>query len=344
MAALGRRHGSLQGSGAELARRLLRHPEVELTRVGSIDYVGELLSAAHPNLEGQTDLRFEDKPVEELADGADIVLLGLPHEASFQCVDALSGQDVKILDMSGAYRLRNLDAYARFYGGVHPRPDLVGTFQYGLPELNRSQITGAARVASPGCFATCIQLALLPLAKAGLLPKQVQVVAITGSSGAGVKPLPTTHHPTRALNIRPYRALNHQHTPEVEHSVSEAAGHPVAVQFVPVAGPLPRGILATAFVEAPGRSGDELKQVMREHFAADPFVRVPERRLPEVVAVAGSNYAEVGVSVDEHSSTATVFCALDNLLKGGAGQAIQNMNLMLGLDERLGLEDPGSYP
>jgi N-acetyl-gamma-glutamyl-phosphate reductase len=324
------------------------HPEVELARVCSIDHVGEPLANAHPHLEGVTSLTFEKLAPAEAAADADVVLLGLPHTASIEVVEALLDGNVKVIDMSGAFRVKDLAAYARYYGGAHPRPDLVERFVYGLPELNRAALRGARFVASPGCFATTIELALLPLAKAGLLGATVEVVGITGSSGAGVTPTVTTHHPTRAQNLRTYKPLEHQHVPEIEGALGAVNGRPVTVNFVPVSAPLARGIFVSAFVRVPA-SHDEasLKRLYTEFYAKEPFVRVPARRLPEVVAVSGSCFAEVGLTVGPvqgDTRLVTVFGALDNLVKGGAGQAIQSMNLMLGLDERLSLEDVGGYP
>jgi N-acetyl-gamma-glutamyl-phosphate reductase len=295
-----------------------------------------------------TDLRFEALPPAEAAADVDVVLLGLPHTASIGVVEALLANDVKVIDMSGAFRVKDLTAYARYYGGAHPRPDLVERFVYGLPELHREAIRSSRFVASPGCFATTVELMLLPLAKAGLLEGTLQVVGITGSSGSGVTPTVTTHHPTRAQNLRTYKPLEHQHVPEIEGTLAFAGARNPSVAFVPVSAPLTRGIFATAFVRVPARVSDAtLKQLAVEFYAKEPFVRVPARRLPEVVAVAGSCFAEVGLvaaAPEGDSRLVTAFGALDNLVKGGAGQAIQSMNLMLGLDERLSLEDIGGYP
>jgi len=335
-------------AGAELLRRLLLHPNLELVRVCAKDHVGELVSAAHPHLEGRTELRFQDLPASEATRGVDVVMMGLPARASVDIVEVAAGKDVRLIDMSGAFRLRRSEDYLRYYGEAHPRPELLSQFIYGLPELNREQIRGAHYVASPGCFATAIELALLPFAAAGLLESDVEAVAITGSSGSGVTPTATTHHPVRSNNLRTYRPLEHQHAPEIMDALSQAAGRPVKLHFVPVSAPLVRGIFATSFFRVPAAvSEDELRAAQTSYFASSRFVRVPRQRLPEVVAVAGSNHAEVGLTlgpVDGDTRIVTAFSALDNLIKGGAGQAIQNLNLMLGLDEGLTLEDPGPYP
>jgi N-acetyl-gamma-glutamyl-phosphate reductase len=335
--------------GAELVRRLLIHPDVELVRVASIDLVGEPLSAADPALEGRTDLVFEGIAPAEAARGVDVVLLGLPHGVSATKVPELVAiPGLRVVDMSGDFRLRDAAAYARHYGKPHPAPDLLSGFTYGLPEANRERIRAARLVAAPGCFATTIELALLPLARAGLLSGVVHVQGITGSSGSGAAPSPGTHHPVRAGNLRTYKPMEHQHVPEIEQLLAGAGARDLALRFVPISAPLGRGILATAFVELPEAwTQARLETLYRDAYAAEPFVRVPRRRLPEVAAVSSSNYAEVGVVAGPARGglrTVTCFGATDNLVKGGAGQAIQDMNLMLGLDETASLADPGPWP
>jgi N-acetyl-gamma-glutamyl-phosphate reductase len=335
--------------GAEIIRRLLRHPDVDLVRVASVDYIGEPIGAAHPSLEGATNLRFEGLSPAEAAGGMDIVLLGLPHKVSAQKMPELMEAGAKIVDLSGDFRLRNAASYKRYYGVDHPCPEkLDGTFVYGLPELNREAIKKARYVASPGCFATTIELALLPLAKAGWLDGSVETVGITGSSGSGVVPSAGTHHPVRSNNLRTYKPLDHQHIPEITETLTFAGAKNFELRFVPVSAPLSRGIFATSFVKVPASVAEgQLKSLYAETFAHEPFVRVPSKRLPEVAAVSGSNFVEVGLQVGPVEGDRRVvacFSATDNLIKGGAGQAIQSMNLMLGLDERTTLEDTGGWP
>ncbi|MBK7399782.1 MAG: N-acetyl-gamma-glutamyl-phosphate reductase [Myxococcales bacterium] len=335
--------------GAELIRRLLLHPDVELVRVASVDYIGEPIENAHPHLEGRTDLKFEGLSPAEAAAGMDVVLLGLPHKVSAQKVPEIIATGARIVDLSGDFRLRDPAVYKRYYGAEHPAQNLLdGTFVYGLPELHRAQIQQAKYVASPGCFATTIELGLLPLARAGLLSGMVETVGITGSSGAGVVPTATTHHPVRASNLRTYKPLDHQHIPEITQTLLSAGAKDLQLSFVPVSAPLPRGIFATSFVHVDEKvSVDEIKRLFVEYYQKEPFVRVPHKRLPEVAAVSGSNFVEVACqpgAVENGRRVVACFSALDNLIKGGAGQGIQSMNLMLGLDERLTLEDPGSWP
>lgn len=338
------------GYGAnELIRRLILHPEVELACVTSIDHVGAPLSAAHPNLEGQTDLRFEDRSPEDAARGMDVVLLGLPHKVAATFVARLAATDVpRIVDLSGDFRLKDPAAYERFYGATHPCPGLFAEAVYGLPELNRAAIARARIVASPGCFATATELGLLPLANAGWLSGEVRTLAITGSSGSGVAPSVGTHHPVRAQNLKTYKPLSHQHVPEILETLASAGAPDLHLDFVPVSAPLTRGIFASSFVTVPADVSEErLAEAYDRTFGGERFVRVPKGRLPEVVAVSGSNFVEVGFAlgpVRGGTRTLTAFSAIDNLIKGGAGQAIQSMNLVLGLDEATTLEDPGGYP
>jgi N-acetyl-gamma-glutamyl-phosphate reductase len=344
----------LGGSGygaAEIIRRLLIHPDVELVRVASIDYVGELLSAAHPNLEGLTDLRFEKLSPEDAAAGVDVVLLGLPHKVSGGTVPkilAMPGGGPKIVDLSGDFRLKDAAAYATYYGATHPAPELLAKAVYGLPEVHRAAIREARLIASPGCFATAITLGLLPLAKAGLLKGAVETVGITGSSGSGVAPSAGTHHPVRAMNLRTYKPLVHQHLPEIHQTLTEQGAADLRLHFVPVSAPLTRGIFATSFARVPASTTrEQVAAAFREAYAGARFVRVPERRLPEVVAVSGSNYAEVGFElgpVEGAERVVACISAIDNLIKGGAGQAVQSMNIALGLDEATTLADAGGYP
>lgn len=338
--------------GGELIRRLLLHPEVELARVASVDFIGEPLSAAHPHLEGITDLKFEGISPAEAAAGMDVVLLGLPHKVSATKMPELMATGARVVDLSGDFRLRDAATYKRYYHADHPCADKLtdGTFVYGLPELNREAIAKAKYVASPGCFATTIELALMPLARKGLLSGAVEVVGITGSSGSGVVPSAGTHHPVRAVNLRTYKPLDHQHIPEITQTLADAGAKDVTIRFVPVSAPLSRGIFATCFAHVPDSvSADEIRALYKDAYAKEPFVRMPEKRLPEVAAVSGTNFAEVGIQVgtdgaEKGKRVVACFSVTDNLIKGGAGQAIQSMNIMLGVPEKTTLEDPGGWP
>jgi N-acetyl-gamma-glutamyl-phosphate reductase len=334
--------------GGEMIRRLLQHKDVELARVASIDFVGEHLSAAHPQLEGQSSLVFENLSARDAASGMDVVLLGLPHKIAAHKVMEIIETGARIVDLSGDFRLKNVAAYEKFYAAKHPCPDLMDRFVYGLPELNRDAIKQTKYVASPGCFATTIELGLLPLAKRGWLSGVVEVVGLTGSSGSGVAASAGTHHPIRAVNIKTYKTLAHQHVPEITETLATAGARDVSIQLVPISAPLSRGLFVTSFAHVDASIDPQaIYAAFEETFAGEPFVRVPKKRLPEVAAVAGSNYVEIGCVVGEIAGGKRIvscISALDNLIKGGAGQGIQNMNLVLGLDERETLQDPGGWP
>jgi N-acetyl-gamma-glutamyl-phosphate reductase len=342
--------------GAELIRLLSGHPKVELARVTSIDRVDEPLEAVHHNLTG-TGLTFENIPPAKAGEGMDVVFLALPHKVSATMAPELEGIGVKIIDLSGDYRLRDAAAYADFYGIEHPHPEaLDGRWVYGMPELNRESIASARRVASPGCFATTIALGLLPLARAGLLRGNIDTVAATGSSGSGAYAKAGTHHPLRANNLKIYKPLRHQHTPEIEQTWRIAAaqgGHTPSLKlnFVPVSAPLTRGILANSFVTIPGEVDDaSIDALMREMYDDRGFVRVlgSGGRHAEVVAVKGSMWVDLSWTLGPVGADGTrrlvVTTALDNLVKGGAGQAVQSMNLMFGWPDRTGIDAPALWP
>jgi len=341
--------------GAELIRLLLGHPSVALARVTSIDHVNEPLEAVHLNLT-RTGLRFEEIPLSEAAHDMDVVFLGLPHGVSCTLAPELERLSAKVIDLSGDFRLKDKDVYAKYYGQEHPYPEqLDGRWIFGLPELYRDQIRRAKRVASPGCFATAIMLGLAPLAQHGLLAGPVQTVAATGSSGSGAYAKPGTHHPLRASNMKIYKPLEHQHTPEIEQILREAivlAGNDTrfTLNFVPVSAPLVRGILATSFVRVPASIDDaELTRIFHDDYEDAAFVRIlgSQGRHAEVVAVKGSMWVDLSWALSNSDGKArqlVVTTALDNLVKGGAGQAVQSMNLMLGLPVGEGIDAPALWP
>jgi len=341
--------------GAELIRLLLAHPSVALTRVSSIDHVDEPLETVHHNLT-HTGLKFEEIPLIEAARGVDVLFLALPHKVSCTLAPEIDELDAKVIDLSGDFRLNDKDIYEKYYANTHPHPDqLKGRWTFGLPEMYRDEILQANRVASPGCFATTIMLGLLPLARAGLLAGPVQTVAATGSSGSGAYASAGTHHPIRANNLKIYKPLSHQHTPEIEQVLSDAIGRSgkpttFSLNFVPISAPLARGILASSFVRLP-ESIDEtqLSGIYQDYYEDATFVRVlgSGGRQAEVVAIKGSMWVDLSWKLgpaDGDQRQLVVTTALDNLVKGGAGQAVQSMNLMLGLPEGEGIDAPALWP
>jgi N-acetyl-gamma-glutamyl-phosphate reductase len=338
--------------GAEILRRLLFHPHVEVARVTAVDNIGKRVGDVHLNLAGLTPLSFEQMPPSEAVKGMDVAFLAMPHKTTAKVVMEILSSGVRIVDLSGDFRLRDPAAYAKFYGVEHPAPHTLtdGLFTYGMPELNREAIRKAKYIASPGCFATTIALGLLPLAKAKKLTGPIHTVAATGSSGSGANPQITTHHPLRAVNLRTYKPLEHQHVPEIVQTLELAGGKAMSLEFVPMSAPLPRGIFASSFATvAASTTQEELDAMWKSTFANEPFIRIVSGggRQPEVVGVSGSNYVEVGFTlgpVTGDTRRVVCFSALDNLVKGGAGQSIQSFNVMMGFEEKLTLAEPGLWP
>ena len=336
---------------AELLRHLVVRKDVQVLCVASKDHIGKPVAEVHKTLAGYTDLKLVDVPPADAAKGADVVFLGMPHKITAKVAMELFPLDVKIVDLSGDFRLRSIKDYDRDYAPGHPCPERLGTFVYGLPELHRERIKAAQHVASPGCFATCIATGLIPLAKRGLLAgAAVRTVAMTGSSGSGQNPQEGTHHPVRSRNLKPYKVLAHQHRSEIVQTLGDAGASSVALDMVPVSAPLSRGILAVSQVDLPaGHTRESLYALYREVYANERLLRVlPLGQVPEVAAVAGTARVEIGIETrvddDTGQKTLCVMSAIDNLIKGGAGQAIQSFNLMTGVDEYAGLDVPGLWP
>lgn len=336
--------GATGYGGGELLRFLLRHPHVEVAFATSRSQDGVPVGDVHRNLDGVTDLRFSAPSEETLAGEVDVVIGALPHGASAEVLAPFVSRGMRVVDLSGDYRLKNLEDYRRWYKREHPHPDLVPNAVYGCPEFARDEIRDAQLVASPGCFATAVNLALLPLSRAGLARGRAQVVAMTGSSGSGAEAKAGTHHPTRSQTLRPYKVLSHQHAPEIVQLSRHAGSELEAVDFTPISAPLVRGILAVTTVELTRSTSDEaIAALFAETYADAPFVKVLSRREPECATVAGTNYAEVRARIAP-DGRAHVVTSIDNLVKGGAGQAVQALNIMLGHEETCGLDWPGMWP
>lgn len=321
-------------TGGELIRLLLGHPRFQLTTVASASHAGRPVADAHPNLRGICDLVFSP---DLDPGGLDAVFLAEGHGKSMGRMGRLAARPgIKIVDLSGDFRLADAAAYERFYAEPHAAPALLDSFVYGLAELERDRIVGAERVANPGCFATAVLLALGPLARAGL-SGVARVCATTGSSGSGAAPGEATHHPTRAASMRAYKPLAHQHAPEIDALLGG-----LSAALVPVSGPFVRGIYAVCQFKAPdGWNDATLRGIYGEAYAGRPFVR-PVDEPPRLSAVVGGNYCDLYARIEGGEGVA--IAAIDNLIKGAAGQAVQNLNLMAGLDEAAGLALAGVYP
>jgi N-acetyl-gamma-glutamyl-phosphate reductase len=334
-------------TGAELLRLLIHHPAVEIVAVTSETYAGKPLTAALPGLSGFLDLLFEPLDTGKLASVADIVFLALPHTASASPAAALREAGCRVIDLSADFRLRDPGVYERWYRVTHPVPHLLNTAVYGLPEFYRETIRQAHLVAVPGCYPTGALLGLVPLVRAGRIALDSIIVnAGSGTSGAGRKLDLSFHFSEANENFKAYAVASHRHTPEMEQELSRLVGHEVAVSFTPHLVPMTRGILSTMYTRLTSPTAVEtLHDLFHQSYKGEPFVRVlPLGAFPETKQVWGSNYCDIGVAVDSRTGRAIVITALDNLVKGAAGQAIQAMNLMAGLEETLGLTAPPLFP
>lgn len=336
---------------AEILRHMLVRDDVEVLRVSSKDFIGQSVSQVHRNLPGYDAIKMQDISPQECVSGADIVFLAMPHIITAKVAMELFDLDVKIIDLSGDFRLDNLRDYIRDYAPQHPCAVRLGTFVYGMPELNSEAIKVAKYVASPGCFATGIAMGLLPLAKAGLLSDtNIRTVAMTGSSGSGVRPQAGTHHAIRVNNLKAYKALHHQHRAEIVQTLAKAGAQNISLDFVPVSAPLVRGILAVSQLDlASGHDQDDIQSLYENYYADHLLTSVrPKGTAAEVVAVSGTARVEISIEtrIDEDTGKRTlcVTTAIDNLIKGGAGQAVQSFNLMSGKPAHFGLDNPGLWP
>ena len=330
-------------AGGELIRLLSTHPEIQPTVLAAGGRAGETLGAVHPNLTQYADRVLVATTASVLA-GCDIVFLALPHGESSTLAAELP-HDQRIIDLGADFRLIEAGDWERFYGGNH-----AGTWTYGLPELPgaREAITASLRVANPGCYPTSVALALSPVLARGLVSSDdIVIVAVSGTSGAGRKPADSLLATQVMGSMSAYKVGGtHQHTPEMTQTLSIAAGGPVTVSFTPMLAPMPRGILATCSAPArPGISATDIRAALEAAYQDEPFVHVlPEGQWPHTSSVIGTNVAHLQCALDEHAGRVVVVCAIDNLGKGAAGQALQNANIMCGLAENLGLSINGIAP
>jgi N-acetyl-gamma-glutamyl-phosphate/LysW-gamma-L-alpha-aminoadipyl-6-phosphate reductase len=331
-------------TGGELLRLLIAHPEIEVIQVSSRSHLAEYVYQVHPNLRKQTTLKFSDPANIE---PVDLLFLALPHGNTQYKIDQFAALAPTIIDLSADFRLHSPTDYKYWYGTTHARPEWLPKFIYGLPELHREELRGAHYASGVGCNATASNLALLPLVRSGLVDtdKQVIVELKVGSSEGGAEGNAGTHHPERSGVIRTFSAFGHRHTAEV---IQELGLQNVALTMTSV--DLVRGVLATAHATIrPGVTTKDLWKAYRLAAAENPFLRVVREqrgiyRVPEPKVLAGSNYADLGFELDETNGHVVSICAIDNLMKGASGTAVQCMNLMLGFDETMGLEFPGLHP
>jgi len=331
-------------AGGEFLRLALGHPCLEVTQVTSERYAKQPVNIVHPNLRGATKLRFSS--LDDLGE-ADLLVLALPHKESAGRFDAFAELAPRMIDLAADFRLKDPAVYEKYYGEPHPRPDLLGRFVYGNPELHREALQGATHIAGAGCLATAAILGLYPLLEHAVPAKgDIIVEGKIGSSAAGNKPTEAGHHPERMGVVRTYAATGHRHTAEIQQELPGS----FPVHLTATAVERVRGILVTAHVFLPdGYSDRDVLGAYREAYEDEPFIRLVTakrgiHRVPDPKILDGTNYCDVGFEVDFDTGRVVVMSALDNLVKGTAGHALQALNVSMGWDERLGLEFTGLHP
>ena len=326
-------------TGAELLRLLVVHPRVEIVCVTSRQYEGVPINQVFPSLTGFCSLACEALDVAEIAARADLVFTALPHKSAMGVVPDLLAAGCRVVDLSADYRLKDQSVYEQWYQ-EHSSPELLPQAAYGLPELYRDQLPQARLVANPGCYPTSVILALAPLLKQGLIdPATLIADSKSGASGAGRGAKQGSLFCEVNEGFKAYGVASHRHTPEIEQELSQLAGVDVALNFTPHLLPINRGILSTCYASLVQQlSTADLVKLYREFYDGETFVRVmPGEVLPNVTYVAGTNFCDIGLVCDDRTGRVITVSAIDNLVKGAAGQAVQNMNVMFGLDESLGL-------
>jgi N-acetyl-gamma-glutamyl-phosphate reductase len=326
-------------TGAELLRIASQHPNFDIQVATGDSMAGRRTADLYPSLEvAYPDLVFSEFDI-AATDGLDLVFLGLPHEASMELVPSLVGSVGCVIDLSAAYRLKDVSSYPSFYGFEHTQPELLSEALYGLPELHRKELPGAKLIATPGCHVTAATLALRPLVEAGLIETSGVIVnTLTGITGAGRKPTETNVYTNIDSNATAYGLISHRHTPEMEQEIG------AQLIFTPHLVPMSRGLLATCYAQPAGScSPDAVLHAQQEFFDAEPFVAVLDHA-PSTKSVLGSNSAHVSATYDERTGTVIAMCAIDNLTKGASGGAVQASNIALGLDETAGLGTVGLAP
>lgn len=333
-------------AGIETARLILNHPGFELTYAGGKTFAGKKLSDVYTHLRGITDLICEETDIDKIAEVADVAVVALPHGASMELTGALAAKGMKVVDLSADFRYNRLETYEKTYKLKHACPDVNEKAVYGIPELYREQIKKASVVANPGCYPTCSVLGFAPLLQKKLIdPKTIIIDAASGVSGAGRKTELAYSFCECTENFLAYKVASHRHTSEIEEQFSNLYGQSVKLTFTPHLAPMKRGMMATIYANlAKEISTTELVNLYKEFYQKEYFVRIlGEGVFPETKSVAGSNFVDIGLVVDREVNRVIVISTIDNLGKGASGQAVQNLNLMCGMDEKTGLAVSGLY-
>jgi N-acetyl-gamma-glutamyl-phosphate reductase len=339
--------GSTGYTGAELVRILLHHPEVDLAFVDSRSYQNKSFETAYKNLKDRATMVAQSIDPENLPEKVDVVFCAMPHRISQDKVFALRKNNTRVIDLSADFRLKDQHVYEKWYRTDHRCPELLNEAVYGLPEWYASEVSQASLIANPGCFPTSILLTLLPLIKEKLVDgRQIIIDSKTGISGAGRNPSEINVYSQVNENVRAYAIGEHRHTPEIEQELTKAAGKELIIQFTPHLVPMDRGILSTIVIPAASNLTEErINDCYHTYYGHKSFIRLLGNSiLPETKAVRGSNFCDISWKIDKRSGNLLLVSAIDNLIKGSSGAAVQNMNLMMGLPEGMGLNHLPIWP
>ena len=340
--------GAAGYAGLGIIQILHNHPEAQILWVASEEaHAGKKLSDLRPSLYGICDLVCNSPDISGLIDKVDVIFMALPNGLAMKYAPAALAKGKKVIDISADYRIKDLKEYKKWYNIDHASPKLVEEAVYALPEINLEKIKKASLIANPGCYPTASILGTYPLLKFELVDKDSIVIdAKSGVSGAGAGLTEITHFPECNENLRAYAVASHRHNPEIDQELSNACGKQVLTSFVPHLVPMNRGILATIYAKLSSKkSADEIHKLYKDFYKGAAFVRILDKgKLPATKYVSTSNYCDINIVVDERAGRVIVLSAIDNLVKGAAGQAVQNMNIMFGLDQKMGLDRIPLYP
>lgn len=333
--------------GTELIRLLSKHEKVEIASISSKSYVGQKYDEIYENYRDVFQMECCEQDIEKISKEVDVMFLALPHGIASTQIDKSILENTKIIDMGADYRIKDVDVYEKWYATKHGSPDILGEAVYGLCEFNREKIKDARIVANPGCYPTSSVLSMAPLLKEGLVdPDTVIIDAKSGVTGAGRSLNVATHFTECNESFKAYGIASHRHTPEIEEQLSELSNKEIILNFTPHLVPMNRGILTTSYAKLKEKmSYGEIMEVYKKYYSEEYFVRLTKEGVfPETKWVKGSNFCDIGIKVDERTNRVIVVGAIDNMIKGSAGQAIQNMNIMMGYEENMGLKDVSIFP
>lgn len=337
--------GATGYAGSELVRLITQHPKAELVTMTSQSYAGQEYKEVYSNY-SHLDYVCEEEHIEEMAEKCDVIFLALPHGVASKKINADILSKTKIIDLGADFRIQDVDVYEKWYT-THYSKDILPEAVYGLCEINRDKIKGKRIVANPGCYTSCSILSLYPLVKEGMIDlSSIIIDAKSGATGAGRGLSLGNHYCELNESVKAYKVASHRHTPEIEEQLSIAAGQDIVLNFTPHLIPMDRGILATCYATLNKKyTYDDIRKAYEKHYGNEHFIRLTKEGVfPETKWVKGSNFVDIGFTVDERTNRVIVICALDNLFKGAAGQAVQNMNIIMGIEETTGIDYVPIFP